>query len=235
MSPVTVRQTPLTQMESPTRASSAYHGAADMDTGEIAEVLYRLDLAEVLHDAVNNRVLLRSGSGGRGRWPLPAVPSHATMPTPPGTADVDRPRRVAAPIPDFNRRSGVPPGQPAAVAAGGRGLSRTVRSFNRPRSTLLSPTSVPQKIFRAVPPWGPQPDRRVSGAHLCSSRQGGDLVGLGEGRVVEHRVEPGSRPFAAAAHHGLCRYESVAVAPRAEHVDAEELAVFWRDEQLEHA
>ena len=114
-----------------------YHGAADMDTGEIAEVLDRLDLAEVLHDAGKQprpppvrlrgtrllaaccraRRVRRCNAAGHGRR-RPAA-------------------RVLPPIRTLTVGPGVPPGQPAAVAAG----SRTVTAgseFHRPRSTLAS-------------------------------------------------------------------------------------------------
>src|ERR1039457_5154137 len=70
-------------------------------------------------------------------------------------------------------------------------------------------------------------------AHLVHRVQRGDLVRLGQGRVVEHGVDE-VVDGAAAAHHGLADVDELGGAG-AEHVDAEQLAGIEGDQQLQHA
>ena len=138
MSPVTVRQTPLTAMESPGRASSETLALriairAESPAWSIASTSPRSSTMPV-----NIRVLLRSVAPGdalaRVVRALAAVRAFARS----ATAGHDQPRpaaRVLPPIRTLTVGPGIPPGQPAAVAAG----SRTVTAgseFHRPRSTL---------------------------------------------------------------------------------------------------
>src|SRR5579859_6783047 len=70
-------------------------------------------------------------------------------------------------------------------------------------------------------------------AHLVHGVQGGDLVRLGQGRVVEHRVDQ-VVDGAAAAHDGLADVDELG-GPGAEHVHAEQPVVIQADQELEHA
>ncbi len=124
-----------------------HHGAANVDAGEIAEMLDRLDLAEVLNDAgkqprpppVRLRGTRLLASFGRA---LLTRRCNAA-----GHARHRPAARVLPPIRTLTVGPGVPPGQPAAVAAGSRTITAG-SEFHRPRSTL---TSANQCATRDIP------------------------------------------------------------------------------------
>src|ERR1700722_69132 len=120
-----------------------------MDTCEIAEMLDRLDLAEVLHDAGEQPrpppVRLR-GTRLLARSCRARLARRGT--TPPGHSRHWPAARVLPPIRTLTVGPGVPPGQPALRL--GRGLSPPVRSFTDPGARLLLLTSVPHAVFRST-------------------------------------------------------------------------------------
>ena len=74
---------------------------------------------------------------------------------------------------------------------------------------------------------------RVIAAQLVRRVERGDLVRLGQRRVVEHRLDE-EVDAAAERHHGLADVDELG-GVGAEHVHAEDAAVLGADEQLQHA
>ena len=147
ISPVTVRQTPFTQIESPTRASSATTVLRTWIRAKSPRYSTASTSPRSSTMPVNNRVLLRSTSGGRDCWPVTAVPLRGGMVQRHQARPASAGRARAASHPDFNRRSRSSTGSTSRMVRPGRGLSPPVRSFTDPGARLLPPTSVPHEVF----------------------------------------------------------------------------------------
>src|SRR5487761_1061832 len=132
-----------------------HHAAANVNAGEVAQMLDRLDLAEVLNDTGEQPrpppVRLR---GTR----LLAAFDRALRERLSNAAGHGRRRAAARGLPPIRTLTvgpGVPPGQPAAVAAGSRTITAG-SEFHRPRSTL---TSANQCATRDIPDRTPRGGR----------------------------------------------------------------------------
>ena len=106
----------------------------------------------------------------------------------------------------------------------------SVRRGHRRRRAAAAPHR--GRVARPRPPTR-LADQALDRAHLVGGVERGDLVGLGEGRVVEHRVD--QMVDGAAARHDRLPDVHELGGVRPEDVDAEQLPRVGRDEQLEHA